>query len=47
MPFGPDTALAIPADQPHAGHIGGAPTAAIQIYAPAGPEQRYREQTRK
>jgi quercetin dioxygenase-like cupin family protein len=47
MPFGPDTALAIPADQPHAGHIGGAPTAAVQIFAPAGPEQRYREQARK
>jgi quercetin dioxygenase-like cupin family protein len=44
MPYGADTALAIPADQPHAGHIGGAPTTVVQIYAPAGPEQRYREQ---
>jgi quercetin dioxygenase-like cupin family protein len=47
MPFGPESALAIPADQPHAGQIGREPTTAIQIYAPAGPEQRYREQARK
>ena len=47
MPYGPDTALAIPGGQPHAGQIGGAATTAVQIYAPAGPEQRYREQTRK
>ena len=44
MPFGPDTALSIPADQPHAGQASAAPpTIAMQIYAPAGPEQRFRE----
>jgi quercetin dioxygenase-like cupin family protein len=47
MPFGADSALAIPADQPHAGKVGGAGMTAVQIYAPAGPEQRYREPGRK
>jgi quercetin dioxygenase-like cupin family protein len=47
MPFGADSALAVPADQPRSGHIGAAPTIAVQIFAPAGPEQRYRQQARK
>jgi quercetin dioxygenase-like cupin family protein len=44
LPFGAETAVALPAGQPHAARIGGAATMAIQIYAPAGPEQRYREE---
>jgi mannose-6-phosphate isomerase-like protein (cupin superfamily) len=46
--FGPETALYVPPGQPHAAHIGGGgPTEAIQIYAPAGPEQRFREPAAK
>jgi quercetin dioxygenase-like cupin family protein len=45
MPFGPETALYIPADQPHMAKIGAEPTVAVQIYAPGGPEQRFRGAT--
>jgi quercetin dioxygenase-like cupin family protein len=41
--FGPNTAIYIPADQPHGAKItGSGQTIAVQIYAPAGPEQRFR-----
>jgi mannose-6-phosphate isomerase-like protein (cupin superfamily) len=42
MPFGSDTALYIPPEQPHAAKIGAGGMSAVQIYAPAGPEQRFR-----
>ena len=42
MSFGSDTAIYIPADQPHAAKMSGGSTLAVQIYAPAGPEQRFR-----
>ena len=43
MTFGHDTALYIPPNQPHAVIGGrGGDTVAVQIFAPAGPEQRYR-----
>jgi quercetin dioxygenase-like cupin family protein len=43
MPYGAETALHIPADQPHGGKFTReGPTLAVQIYAPAGAEQRYR-----
>jgi quercetin dioxygenase-like cupin family protein len=49
MTFGPETALHIPADQPHAGKFprtpDAVPTVMVQIYAPAGPEQRFRNTT--
>jgi quercetin dioxygenase-like cupin family protein len=42
-PFAAETALHLPSGQPHAVTFGGGePTIAIQIYAPAGPEQRFR-----
>jgi quercetin dioxygenase-like cupin family protein len=42
-PFSAEDAIHIPADQPHAGKFApGDKTVAIQIYAPAGPEQRFR-----
>jgi quercetin dioxygenase-like cupin family protein len=40
--FGPNTAVYIPADQPHGARMTGGQTIAVQIYAPAGPEQRFR-----
>jgi quercetin dioxygenase-like cupin family protein len=41
--FGPNSAIYIPADQPHGAKVSGSgPTMAVQIYAPAGPEQRFR-----
>jgi quercetin dioxygenase-like cupin family protein len=44
MPFGPEHAIYIPSDQPHAGKFAlTEPTIAVQIYAPAGPEQRFKK----
>ncbi len=41
--FGPNSTIFIPADQPHGAKMSGAgPTHAVQIYAPSGPEQRFR-----
>jgi quercetin dioxygenase-like cupin family protein len=43
LAFGPEQAIQIPADQPHAVKFGGdEKTVMVQIYAPAGPEQRFR-----
>jgi quercetin dioxygenase-like cupin family protein len=43
VPYEAKTALYLPAGQPHAAKMSPAgPTRAIQIYAPAGPEQRFR-----
>jgi quercetin dioxygenase-like cupin family protein len=42
-PFVADDVLHVPPDQPHASKLApGEKTTAIQIYAPAGPEQRFR-----
>jgi quercetin dioxygenase-like cupin family protein len=42
FPFGPDTAIHIPENQPHqAAFTGPDKTIMIQLYAPAGPEQRF------
>jgi quercetin dioxygenase-like cupin family protein len=42
-PFAAGDAIHIPADQPHGGKFGpGEKTVAIQFYAPAGPEQRFK-----
>jgi len=42
-PFAAEEVIHIPPDQPHAGKLsGGEKTVAIQFYAPAGPEQRFR-----
>ena len=42
IPFGPDTAIHIPENQPHqAAFTGPEKTIMIQLYAPAGPEQRF------
>jgi quercetin dioxygenase-like cupin family protein len=42
-PFSAEDAIHLPPDQPHAGKFsGGEKTVAIQFYAPAGPEQRFR-----
>src|SRR5262249_17741466 len=44
IPFAAETALYLPAGQPHAAKMGnGASTRVIQIFAPAGPEQEYRD----
>jgi quercetin dioxygenase-like cupin family protein len=44
MSFGPEHTLYIPANQPHgAKFTGQEPTVAVQIYAPAGPEQRFKK----
>jgi quercetin dioxygenase-like cupin family protein len=44
LPFGPDTAIHIPENQPHlANFTGPDKTIMIQLYAPAGPEQRFIE----
>lgn len=41
--FGADQVIHIPEDQPHAARFGaGEKTVALQIYAPAGPEQKYK-----
>jgi quercetin dioxygenase-like cupin family protein len=41
--FGPDQVIHIPENQPHAARFGTAEkTVALQIYAPAGPEQKYK-----
>jgi quercetin dioxygenase-like cupin family protein len=41
--FGPEEAIHIPEGQPHAGKFTGAEkTVMVQIYAPAGPEERFR-----
>jgi quercetin dioxygenase-like cupin family protein len=43
IPFGADQAIHIPENQPHAAKLTGPEkTVMIQIYAPAGPEQRFR-----
>jgi len=43
LPFGPDQAIHLPEGQPHAAKFTGPDkTVALQIYAPAGPEQRYK-----
>jgi quercetin dioxygenase-like cupin family protein len=43
-PFAAEDAIHIPAGQPHGAKFsGGEKTIAIQFYAPAGPEQRFRE----
>jgi quercetin dioxygenase-like cupin family protein len=42
IPFGPDTAIHVPENQPHlAAFSGPDKTIMIQLYAPAGPEQRF------
>ncbi len=42
LPFGPDTAIHVPENQPHAAAFTGPDkTIMIQLYAPAGPEQRF------
>jgi quercetin dioxygenase-like cupin family protein len=42
VPFGPDTAIHIPESQPHfVNFTGPDKTIMIQLYAPAGPEQRF------
>jgi quercetin dioxygenase-like cupin family protein len=41
--FNPNSAVYFPADQPHSAKMNsGGPIMAVQIYAPAGPEQRFR-----
>jgi mannose-6-phosphate isomerase-like protein (cupin superfamily) len=43
MPFGPDEAIYIPEGQPHAAKFAGPDkTLLLQLYAPAGPEQRFK-----
>ena len=43
IPFGADEALHIPDGQPHAAKFTGPDkTVMLQIFAPAGPEERYR-----
>jgi len=43
IPFGPEQAIHIPDGQPHSAKFtGGEKTVALQLYAPAGPEQRYK-----
>jgi quercetin dioxygenase-like cupin family protein len=42
LPFGPDTAIHVPENQPHAAAFTGPDkTIMIQLYAPGGPEQRF------
>jgi quercetin dioxygenase-like cupin family protein len=44
IPFGPEEALFLPAGQPHAVKFTGADKAEmVQIFAPAGPEDRYKD----
>jgi quercetin dioxygenase-like cupin family protein len=41
--FTPNSAIYVPADQPHSAKMSNSgPIMAVQIYAPAGPEQRFR-----
>jgi quercetin dioxygenase-like cupin family protein len=40
--FGADEVVHVPPDQPHATKVGGEKVVAVQFYAPAGPEQRFR-----
>jgi quercetin dioxygenase-like cupin family protein len=48
IPFSADQAIQIPEDQPHAVRFsGGEKTVMVQIYAPAGPEQRFKVATAK
>jgi quercetin dioxygenase-like cupin family protein len=48
LAFGPEQAIQIPEDQPHAVKFGGdEKTVLVQIYAPAGPEQRWKSPTKK
>ena len=43
LAFGPDQAIHLPENQPHAAKFTGPEkTIALQIYAPAGPEQRFK-----
>ena len=43
IPFGSEEALHIPDGQPHAAKFtGGEKTVMVQVFAPAGPEERYR-----
>jgi quercetin dioxygenase-like cupin family protein len=43
IPFGPDEAIHLPENQPHAAKFTGPDkTIMIQLYAPAGPEQRFK-----
>jgi quercetin dioxygenase-like cupin family protein len=47
-PFAAEDAIHVPSGQPHGAKIGGGEkTIAIQFYAPAGPEQRFREKAPK
>ena len=39
---GAEHAIHIPRGQPHGGRFGTAKTIGVQIYAPAGPEQRFK-----
>jgi mannose-6-phosphate isomerase-like protein (cupin superfamily) len=44
LPFGPDQAIQIPEGQPHAVKFTGEDRAVlVQVYAPAGPEQRFKK----
>jgi len=44
VPFGPQQALHVPEGQPHAAKFTGPDkTIAVQVYAPAGPEQRFKQ----
>jgi quercetin dioxygenase-like cupin family protein len=46
--FAPDQAIQIPEDQPHAAKFrGDEKTVMVQIYAPAGPEQRFKQELKK
>jgi quercetin dioxygenase-like cupin family protein len=48
IPFGAEEALHIPEGQPHAAKFKGSEKAVVlQIFAPAGPEQRYRGASKK
>jgi hypothetical protein len=43
IPFGAEEALHIPDGQPHAAkYVGPDKTVMVQVFAPAGPEERYR-----
>ncbi len=41
-PFTAESVIHVPADQPHGAKIGAEKTTAVQIYAPGGPEQRFK-----
>ena len=43
LPFGPEQAIHLPENQPHGAKFkGGEKTVALQIFAPAGPEQQWK-----